>query len=65
MQRLKERKNKNRYDKFSKDFYNKVQKAFVTIANKNKKRCIIIDNSLNSNATEKLILKTFIKKFKK
>tara|TARA_B100001123_G_C15265255_1_gene1008164 strand:+ start:1149 stop:1796 length:648 start_codon:yes stop_codon:yes gene_type:complete len=65
MQRLKKRKNKNRYDKFSKDFYNKVQKAFFTIANKNKKRCILIDNSVNSNTTEKLILKTFIKKFKK
>ena len=64
MQRLKKRKNKNRYDKFSKEFYNKVQKAFITIAKKNKKRCILIDNSVDTNATEKLILRTFIRKFK-
>ena len=37
MQRLKKRKNKNRYDKFSKNFYDKVQKAFFIIAKTDKK----------------------------
>ena len=34
LQRLKKRKKKNRYDKFSKNFYVKVQKAFINIAKK-------------------------------
>tara|TARA_B100001123_G_C15260393_1_gene1006382 strand:+ start:1126 stop:1776 length:651 start_codon:yes stop_codon:yes gene_type:complete len=55
MSRLKKRKKKNRYDKFSKNFYDRVQKAFIKIAKKNKKRCIIIDNSKDSIEPEKLI----------
>ena len=35
LQRLKKRKIKNRYDKFSKKFYLKAQKAFVNIARNN------------------------------
>jgi len=61
MQRLKKRKNKNRYDKFSKNFYDKVQKAFFIIAKTDKKKYIIIDNSLDTPVTEKIILKKFIK----
>ena len=61
MQRLKKRKKKNRYDKFSKNFYDKVQKAFLKIAKTDKKKYIIIDNSLDSPETEKIILKKFIK----
>ena len=38
MNRLKMRKKVNRYDKFSKSFYINVQKAFIKIANTNKKR---------------------------
>ena len=37
LQRLKNRKRKNRYDKFSKNFYIKVQNAFLKLARKNKK----------------------------
>ena len=37
MQRLKERRIKNRYDKFSKNFYSRVQKAFLKIAMTDKK----------------------------
>ena len=59
--RLKKRKKKNRYDKFSKNFYIKAQKAFIKIAKKNKKRYIIIDNSLDSKETEKIILNKFVK----
>ena len=65
MQRLKKRKNKNRYDKFSKNFYTKVQNAFIKIAKKNKKRYFIVDNSIDSHETEKIILKKFIEKLSK
>ena len=60
MNRLNKRKKKNRYDKFSKNFYNKVQKAFLKIARTDKKRYIIIDNSFDSPATEKIIFNKFI-----
>ncbi len=65
MQRLKKRKKKNRYDKFSKKFYDKVQKAFLKIAKTDKKKYIIIDNSLDTPETEKIIFKKFIKVFNK
>ena len=50
IKRLKKRKNKNRYDKFSYNFYNKVQKGFLTLA-KNKRNYFIVnsDNDINSN----------------
>ena len=56
LNRLKKRKIKNRYDKFSKRFYNKAQKAFVSIAKKNKKNYYILDNSKNDKNIEKIIL---------
>ena len=64
-ERINKRKKKNRYDKFSKSFYLKVQNAFINIAKSNKKRCVVLDNSLDSKENEKLILKkilTFLKK---
>ena len=60
MQRLKKRKTKNRYDKFSINFYKKVQVAFLKIAKKDKKRYCVIDNSFDSNEVEKIILNKFI-----
>ena len=65
LQRLKERKRKNRYDKFSKGFYIKVQNAFMTIAKKDKKRCFVVDNSKDSKETEQIILNKFIKALNK
>ena len=62
LQRLKKRKKKNRYDKFSKNFYTKVQNAFIRIAKKNKRRYLILDNSKDSREAEKNILKKFIEK---
>ena len=41
--RLKKRKNINRYDKFNKSFYNKVQNGFIKLS-KNKKYKIINSN---------------------
>ncbi len=64
-QRIKNRKFKNRYDKFDRDFYQKVQNAFIKIAKKNKKRYFIIDNSIDSNETEKIILKKIIRTLSK
>ena len=60
LERLKKRKKKNRYDKFSKYFYIKAQKAFIKIAKKNKTRYFVLDNSKDSNETEKIILNKFI-----
>ena len=65
LQRLKNRKKKNRYDKFSKYFYIKAQKAFIKIARSNKTRYFILDNSKDSKETEKIIFDKFIKVFTK
>ena len=43
--RLKKRKNLNRYDKFDYTFYSKVQKGFIKLANKNRKKYKIIDSN--------------------
>jgi len=56
LQRLKKRATKkNRYDKFSKNFYIKAQKAFIKIAEKNKKKYYIFDNSEDDKNLEKNI----------
>jgi len=60
-QRLKKRKKKNRYDKFSKSFYIRAQNAFIKIAKKDKNRYFVIDNSKDSKDTAKVILNIFIK----
>ena len=65
LQRLKKRRKKNRYDKFSKNFYIKVQNAFIKIAKNNKKRCVIVDTSKDSTDAEKTIFTSFIKKLNK
>ena len=57
--RLKKRKRKNRYDKFSKDFYVRAQNAFIKIAKKNKRKYSILDNSKDSDEIEKAILRKF------
>ena len=63
--RLRKRKKKNRYDKFSKDFYIKVQKAFIKIAKQNKKRYLVIDNSKDLKNVEDIILKETLKRLKR
>ena len=65
LRRLEKRKRKNRYDKFSKDFYVRAQNAFVKIAKKDKKKYFVLDNSEDSNEIEKIILDKFNKVFKK
>ena len=64
LKRIKKRKVKNRYDRFSKNFYIKAQKAFIKIANKNKKKYYVIDNSMDNKDVEKEILNIILKKIK-
>jgi len=63
--RLSKRKKKNRYDKFSKNFYIKAQNAFIKIAKTNKKRYFVLDNSKDSPDIEKIILDRFLKALNK
>ena len=64
LKRLRKRKVKNRYDKFSKSFYIKAQKAFLKIAKKNKKKYYVIDNSTDSMHIENKILEIVLNKLK-
>ena len=58
--RLKKRKKINRYDKFSKKFYKKVQNSFIKLAKKNKRRYIVLNTSLDTKDTENFIYKKVI-----
>jgi len=64
MQRLGKRKKKNRYDKFSKKFYSKVQNAFIKIAKTNKHKYIVLNNSNDTTEIEKVILNKIYKLIK-
>ncbi len=55
--RLKDRKSLNRYDKFDYKFYQKVQKGFLKISKKNKKKYQIINSNLDINENKSLIIK--------
>ena len=48
LKRLKSRKNKNKYDNFNYNFYNKVQKGFLKIALKNRSKYLILDSNKDS-----------------
>ena len=54
--RLLKRKKLNRYDRFSNNFYVKVQKGFVEILKKNPKNYMKINSNLNIMDNEKIIL---------
>ena len=62
LKRLKSRKNKNKYDNFNYNFYNKVQKGFLKIALKNKSKYLILDSNKDSL---KIIENKLINKLKK
>ena len=55
--RLKKRKKLNRYDRFDYNFYDRVQKGFLTIAKKKKKYYQIINSNLEINLNKNTILK--------
>ena len=46
-------------------FYRKAQNGFIKIAKSNKKKYMIIDNSLDTPKTEEIIFEKFIKVFNK
>ena len=54
--RLTKRNNLNRYYKFNSNFYEKVQKGFKKILNKNPKKYMLIDSNLDIAHNEKIIL---------
>ena len=64
IKRLRLRKSTNRYDNFKQNFYNKVQKGFVKLSNKNKGKYQIIDSNLDIKLNEKLVLKKIEKLIK-
>ena len=55
--RLKKRKKLNRYDKFNFNFYSRVQKGYIKIANKNKNKYKIIDSNNDIDFNKEIILK--------
>ena len=61
IKRLKLRKSLNRYDKFDNKFYTNVQKGFIKLANKNKKKYQIINSNLEVKFNETLIIQTIKK----
>ena len=54
--RLKLRKTLNRYDRFNLNFYNNVQKGFLKIAQKKRRKYKIIDSNLDINLNKKIII---------
>ena len=56
IKRLKLRKSLNRYDKFNKDFYRKVQNGFIKLSKMNKKKYQIIDSNLDIIQNKSLVL---------
>ena len=61
IKRLNLRKSLNRYDKFDKNFYQKVQKGFLKIAHKNIKKYKIIDSNLDKNHNQNMIIQVIDK----
>ena len=55
--RLRLRKSLNRYDKFNNKFYEDVQKGFLKLANKNKKKYKIINSNLDIKYNRELVIK--------
>ena len=62
LKRLKSRKNKNKYDNFNYNFYNKVQKGFLQISLKNRSKYLILNSNKDSL---KIIENKLINKLKK
>ena len=59
--RLKKRKTLNRYDKFNNRFYQNVQKGFLEIANRNKKKYKIINSNLDIKKNEEQVINSIKK----
>ncbi len=61
IKRLKLRKSLNRYDKFNNRFYQNVQKGFLKLANKDKKKYKIVNSNLDIKINEDLIIQSIKK----
>ena len=61
IKRLKIRKNLNRYDNYKHNFYQKVQKGFLKLAKKNKKKYKIINSNLDISHNKKQIIQVLDK----
>ena len=55
LKRLQKRKVLNRYDKFNKKFYKKVQKGFLKLSQKKFKKYFVIDSNLDIKENEKIV----------
>ena len=64
IKRLKLRKNLNRYDKFTYNFYKKVQNGFLKLARNKKKSYQIIDSNLNVELNKEIIINNINKLIK-
>ena len=53
--RISNRKKLNRYDKFKKSFYNKVQNGFLKISSKNKSKYMVINSSKKFQTNQTII----------
>ena len=56
IKRLKLRKSLNRYDRFNKDFYQKVQKGFLNLYRNNKKKYLLVNSNLDKKKNKNLII---------
>ncbi len=59
--RLRLRKSLNRYDKLSYKFYENVQKGFLKLAKKNKKKYMIINSNLDIKFNENQVIQKIMK----
>ena len=64
IQRLKKRKKLNRYDKFDRNFYKKVQKGFLKLSKINPNKYFIVDSNLNIKKNKELIIEKLNKVIK-
>ena len=54
--RLKIRKKLNRYDKFDKSFYNKVQNGYLKISKKMKSKYLVVNSNLEIKKNENIVI---------
>ena len=66
LKRVKKRKSGiQKYEKMSINFHKKVRNGFLKLANKNKKRCVVINSDENINKVNNKILEIINKRFKR
>ena len=66
LKRVKKRKSGiQKYEKMSINFHKKVRSGFLKLANKNKKRCVVINSDENINKVNNKILEIINKRFKR